>query len=74
MSHLVIFGFWIKCFKSLVRNLLTRKQGRNWRFVKGGGAMKTTEEGGLGGPRPPRNCFKIGPLNDEFLGHPKAKY
>ena len=41
-------------------------QGRNWRFVKGG---EITEAGGLR-----RNFFKIGPLNDAFSGHPKAKY
>ena len=35
--------------KLLVPKNLAPPLGRNWRFVKG---------------RPPRNCFKIGPLND----------
>ena len=38
--------------------LCVSDQGRNWRFVKGGGwAME-----------------KVRPLNDAFSGHPKAKY
>ena len=33
-------------------------QGRNWRFLKGGGAMETTEAGGLGGRGPPEIFLK----------------